>query len=179
MLSASWWFLYQKDVPRKLAFFITNLYCILETAFPYLYPLILKIRWTQNPLLSLFNKWREARPRNLCISHSPTWSSCLVIQVCPTLSDPKDCSLSGSSVHGILQARILVWVAISFSRRSSRARDQTLAFYIAGRFFICWAIEEAPPQEGLALNSGLVTPKPRTLFTSQLDNAQFLRAISR
>ena len=93
MLSASWWFLYQKDVPRKLAFFITNLYCILETAFPYLYPLILKIRWTQNPLLSLFNKWREARPRNLCISHSPTWSSCLVIQFCPTLSDPKDCSL--------------------------------------------------------------------------------------
>ena len=178
MLSASWWFLYQKDVPRKLAFFITNLYCILETAFPYLYPLILKIRWTQNPLLSLFNKWRETRPRNLCISHSPTWSSCLVIQFCPTLSDPKDCSLSGSSVHGILQARILVWVAISFSRRSSRARDQTLAFYIAGRFFICWAIEEAPPQEGLALNSGLVTPKPRTLFTSQLDNAQFLRAIS-
>ena len=111
MLSASWWFLYQKDVPRKLAFFITNLYCILETAFPYLYPLILKIRWTQNPLLSLFNKWREARPRNLCISHSPTWSSCLVIQVCPTLSDPKDCSLSGSSVHGILQARILECIA--------------------------------------------------------------------
>ena len=48
----------------------------------------------------------------------------LVTQSCPTLSDPMDCSLSGSSVHGILgqeaiQARILEWVAISFSRRSS------------------------------------------------------------
>ena len=144
MLSASWWFLYQKDVLRKVALFIINLYCILENAFPYLYPLILKIRWTHNPLLSLLNKWREARPRNLCLSHSPTWSSCLVIQSCPTLSDPMDCSPSGSSVHGILQERILVWVAISFSRRSSRARDQTLASYIAGIFFICWAIEEFP-----------------------------------
>ena len=37
-------------------------------------------------------------------------------QSCPTLCDPMDCSLSGSSVHGILQARILEWVAISFSR---------------------------------------------------------------
>ena len=39
-----------------------------------------------------------------------------VAQLCPTLSDPMDCSLSGSSVHGIFQARILDWVAISFSR---------------------------------------------------------------
>ena len=40
-------------------------------------------------------------------------------QSCPTLCDPMDCSPSGSSVHGILQARILEWVAISFSRGSS------------------------------------------------------------
>ena len=38
-----------------------------------------------------------------------------ITQLCPTLSDPMDCSLPGSSVHGILQARILEWVAISFS----------------------------------------------------------------
>ena len=38
-----------------------------------------------------------------------------VAQSCPTLSDPMDCSLSGSSVHGILQARVLEWVAIAFS----------------------------------------------------------------
>ena len=45
-----------------------------------------------------------------------------------------DCSLPGSSVHGILQARILEWVAISFSRRSSRPMNGTEVSYIAGRF---------------------------------------------
>ena len=45
---------------------------------------------------------------------------CVVVaQLCPTLCDPMDCSLPGSSVHGILQVRILEWVAISFSRGSS------------------------------------------------------------
>ena len=48
-----------------------------------------------------------------------------VAQLCPTLCDPVDCSPPGSSVHGILQARVLEWVAISFSRRSSQPRDQT------------------------------------------------------
>ena len=43
----------------------------------------------------------------------------LVAQLCPTLWDPMDCSLPGSSDYGILQARILEWVAISFSRSSS------------------------------------------------------------
>ena len=43
----------------------------------------------------------------------------LVTQLCPTLRDPMHCSLPGSSVHGILQARILEWVAIPFSRGSS------------------------------------------------------------
>ena len=46
-----------------------------------------------------------------------------VAQLCPTLCDPMDCSLSGSSVHGILQARILERVVISFSRGSSQPRD--------------------------------------------------------
>ena len=44
-------------------------------------------------------------------------------QSCPTLCDPIDCSLPGSSVHGIFQARVLEWVAISFSRRVSQPRD--------------------------------------------------------
>ena len=47
---------------------------------------------------------------------------CLVAQSCPTLCDPMDCSLPGSSVHGILQARILKWVAMPSSRASSRPR---------------------------------------------------------
>ena len=42
-----------------------------------------------------------------------------VAQLCPTLCNPMDCSLQGSSVHGIFQARVLEWVAISFSRGSS------------------------------------------------------------
>ena len=50
-----------------------------------------------------------------------------------------DCSLPGSSIHGILQARILGWVAISFSRGSSRPRDRTQVSHIAGRRFTLWA----------------------------------------
>ena len=46
-------------------------------------------------------------------------------QLCLTLCDLVDCSSPGSSVHGILQARILEWVAISYSRGSYQARDQT------------------------------------------------------
>ena len=65
-----------------------------------------------------------------------------VAQSCPTLCDPMDCSLPGSSLHGILQARILEWVAISFSRGSSRSRDRTLASCIPGRHFNLWAIRE-------------------------------------
>ena len=53
----------------------------------------------------------------------------------PTLWDPVDCSLPGSSVHGILQARILEWVAIPFSRGSSLPRDRMWVFCIAGSFF--------------------------------------------
>ena len=59
----------------------------------------------------------------------------LVIQSCLTLYDPVDCSLPGSSVHGISQASILEWVAISFSRGSSQPRDRTQVSCIAGGFF--------------------------------------------
>ena len=51
-----------------------------------------------------------------------------VTQLCPTLCDSMDCSLLGSSVHGILQARILEWVTISFARGSSRLRDRTQVY---------------------------------------------------
>ena len=60
-----------------------------------------------------------------------------------TLCNPVDCSPPGSSVHGILQARILEWVAISFSRGSSRPRDQTWVSCIGGRRFNFWATREA------------------------------------
>ena len=57
-----------------------------------------------------------------------------VTQSCPTLCDPMDCSLPGSSVHGIFQAIVLEGIAIPFSRGSSQPRDQTLVSCIAGRF---------------------------------------------
>ena len=56
----------------------------------------------------------------------------LVIQLCPTLCDPIDCSLPGSTDYGILQARILVWVAFPF------LGDQTQIFCVADRFFTIW-----------------------------------------
>ena len=66
-----------------------------------------------------------------------------VAQSCPTLCNPVDCSLPGSSLHEILQARILEWVAISFSRGSSWCRDWTQVSGIAGRCFNLWATREA------------------------------------
>ena len=67
----------------------------------------------------------------------------LVAQLSPTLCDPKDCSPPGSSVHRILQARILEWVAIPFSRGSSWPRDRTHFSCIGGRFYTFWATREA------------------------------------
>ena len=58
-----------------------------------------------------------------------------ITQSCLTLCDPVDHSPPGSSVHGILQARILEWVAISFSRGSSQPRDRTQVSCIAGKRF--------------------------------------------
>ena len=66
----------------------------------------------------------------------------LVIQMCLTLCNPMDCSLSGPSVHGILQAKILEWIAIPFSKESSWSRDQTPISFIAGRFFTVLATRE-------------------------------------
>ena len=66
-----------------------------------------------------------------------------VSQPCLTLSNPVNCSPSGSSVHGILQARILEWVSISFSRGFSHPRDWTHVSSIAGRFLTNWATREA------------------------------------
>ena len=71
----------------------------------------------------------------------------LVAQFHPTLCDPMDCSPPDSSVHRILQAQILEWVAIPFSRGSSQPRDQTQVSHVAGRLFTIWAISEAPEKK--------------------------------
>ena len=74
-----------------------------------------------------------------CISCA--WVQCVCVS-CSVMSDlcyPMDYSPPGSSLHGILQARILEWVAISFSRGSSRPRDRTQVSCIAGKCFTVWA----------------------------------------
>ena len=65
-----------------------------------------------------------------------------VAQSCSTLCNPMDYSLPGSSVQGIFQARILAWVAISFSRQSSQPRDWTWVSRIVGRGFTIWATRD-------------------------------------
>jgi len=67
------------------------------------------------------------------------------------LTQHMDYSLPGSSVHGILQARILEWVAISSSRGSSRLRDQTQVSCSAGRFFTNWATGLCSTQQPLPM----------------------------
>ena len=69
------------------------------------------------------------------------WSEVKVAQLCLTLWNPMD-----YTVYGILQARILEWVAFPFSRGSSQPRDQTQVSRIAGGFFTSWATKEAPIQ---------------------------------
>ena len=65
----------------------------------------------------LYNSFALLHKYMMCV---PVW-----LQLCLTLCDPMDCSPPGSSVHGILQARILEWVAMPSSRGSSQPRDQT------------------------------------------------------
>ena len=74
------------------------------------------------------------------------WSEVKVVQSCPTLCDPMDCI-----VHGIVQARILEWVALPFSRGSCQPRDWTQVSRIAGWFFTSWATREAQEYWSLSL----------------------------
>ena len=78
------------------------------------------------------------------ISGRRTVYACVCVKLYLTLCDPMDCSLPGSSVHWIFQARILEWVVLPFSRGSSQPRDRTQVSRIAGRFFTSWATREAP-----------------------------------
>ena len=93
-------------------------------------------RWQKMPGVSVpsASPWPQAAGRSESESE--------VTQSCSTLCDPMDYSLSGSSIHGILQAGVLEWVAISFFSRSSRPRDRTWVSHIVGRHFIIWANRE-------------------------------------
>ena len=66
----------------------------------------------------------------------------LVTQSCSTFCDPVKCSLSGFSVHGVLQARVLDWVDIHFPRGPSESRDWIWISWFAGKFITVWATKE-------------------------------------
>ena len=70
------------------------------------------------------------------------WKKVLVAESCPPLWNPMGCKAPGSSVHGILQARVGDWVTIPFSKASSQPRDRTQVSCIAGGFFTIWATWE-------------------------------------
>ena len=78
----------------------------------------------------------EVEPTGVCVC-------ALSLQSCLTLCNPVDCNLPGSSVHGILQARVLEWTTMPFFRGSSWPRNRTCISCIAGRFFTDWATREA------------------------------------
>ena len=80
------------------------------------------------------------RPSSLCYT---ILHACSVTQSCPTLCDLMDYSQPGSSVHGIFQAKILEWVAISFSRGSYQPRDQTHISCIGRQILYHWMTWEA------------------------------------
>ena len=85
-----------------------------------------------------------APQQRICMTQRRSRREREVAQSCLTLCNPMNCSLPGSSVHGIFQTRVLEWVAISFSRGSSQPRDQTRVSLTAGRRFTVWATREAP-----------------------------------
>ena len=119
--------LYFKKLFLYCLFFLISNFCNLFSALTLLYSptCISKIILSSFPFLTQYENVKV-----------------LVIQSCPTLCNPMNCSPPDSSVHGILQAGILELVAISFSKWSSRPRDGTRVSHTAGGFFTIWDTRE-------------------------------------
>ena len=115
---------------------------------------------------------------SILVSSLLACSQVLVSQLCLTLCDPMDCSQPGSSVRGISQGRILEWVAVPFSRRSSWPRDWTYVFWVSciGRQILCnctaWEVQLLTPFVELcwkSLKTPLVYPLSFLLFLCYFD----------
>ena len=138
------------SVPMDYAFHGILQYRILEwVAFPFSKGSSQPGDWTQVSHLAADSLPAEPHSSLNSWSYMINWSYMMsiwllsvqftsVAQSCPTLCDPMDYAF-----HGILQARILEWVAFSFCRESSQPRDWTQVSHIAGRFFTHWATREA------------------------------------
>ena len=100
---------------------------------------------TGKPIVCLWSKiWGSVCWKHECCSYNILSE---VTRLCPILCDPLDYSLPYSSVLGTLQARILEWVDVPFSRGSSQSRDRTQVSHIAGGFFTIWATYIATKKE--------------------------------
>ena len=111
-------------------------------------------------------KWLSEEALQIAVNRRESESE--VAQSCPTLWDPMDCSPPGFSIHGILQARILEWVAISFSRESSQPRDGTQVSCITGRCFNLWATREAGIDKIYSKSWKEKNLPPRILYPARL-----------
>ena len=103
---------------------------------------LLCMYWPCCTVCGILGPWPGIEPKPLAVKTV----ACSAALLCLTLCDPVDCSPPSSSVHGILQARILKWIAISFSGRSSQPRDQThisCISCIGRRILFHWASWEA------------------------------------
>ena len=116
--------------------FYTSFATILKDSFPkYPHP----HTWIAFPIINFIHK----NDTLFFYYNEPTLKWSEVAQSCATLCNPMDCSLPGSSIQAILQARVLEWVAISFSREASQPGDWTWVSHISGRCFTLWATREA------------------------------------
>ena len=119
--------------------------CLQNEILRQLFPLVKK-----NHIFWHYKKNLNRKIFSVLWPFSPRCTWCIhiskseVTQPCANLCNPMDCSLPGSYVHGIFQASVLEWVAISFSRGFSQPRDRTWVSCIAGRHFTVWATREAP-----------------------------------
>ena len=97
--------------------------------------------------LTTFSSWHldtsgAIRGSSFCITPWHQLGAFFGVQLCPTLCNLMDCSPPGSSVHGILQTRILEWVAMPSSRGASWPRNRIWVSCIAGRIFTIWATRD-------------------------------------
>ena len=143
-------FYFNESLYHKLVLDFIRCFCmVIIISLLYFVTMVSYVDWSLNVRPTL-HSWSKS---NLVLMYSLVtllgsvcWysfkCSVLVTQSCLTFGDSMDCNPPGSSVSVISRARILEWVAISFSWGSSRPRDQTWISCIAGRFFTVWATGE-------------------------------------
>ena len=100
------------------------------------------LMWVKGESEQASLKLNTQKTKIMASSPITSWRIVKVAQSCPSLHDPMD-----YTVHGILQTRILEWVAIPFSRGSSQPRDQIQVSHAAGWLFTSWATREAKQEE--------------------------------